>query len=173
MLKKLQAQNFDEVYSIMEEAFPIDERRPYEEQKALLSREAYCIYILQNTDSDEIKAFITVYRFPKFAYVEHFATNRKFRNQGLGAVVLKELSGLLSCGICLEVELPETEIAKRRIAFYKRNGFYLNEFSYMQPPISMGKRAIPLLIMTSGGRVTQGEFEKIKSVLYQNVYGIK
>lgn len=146
MLKKMQIQNFDKVYSIMEEAFPIDERRTYEEQKALLSRGEYSIYILPNTDSDEIKAFITVYRFPEFAYVEHFAIDGKFRNQGLGSLILKELSDLLQCNICLEVELPETETAKRRIEFYKRNGFYLNEFAYLQPPISIGKKAIPLLL---------------------------
>ena len=37
MLQKLLEEDFDKVYRIMEESFPIDERRTYEEQKALLN----------------------------------------------------------------------------------------------------------------------------------------
>lgn len=173
MLKKLQPENFDKVYAIMEEAFPPDERRTYDEQKALLLNRAYSVYTLTDTENDEIKSFITVYKFEKFSFLEHFATNPKYRNQGLGALVLRELSELLQCKICFEVELPDTEFAKRRIEFYKRNGFYLNGYEYTQPAISKGKKPIPLLIMTSGGSVTKGEFEEIKETLYKNVYGIK
>ena len=72
---------------------------------------------------------------------------------------------------CLEVELPETDMARRRIGFYMRNGFFLNEYDYIQPPISKGRLPVPLRIMTSGGRITQADFEKIRTVLYKEVYG--
>lgn len=172
MLQKLRPENFDKVYEILQEAFPLDERRPYDEQKALLSEPKYSIYVLPDTEDKEMKAFVTVYQFKEFAYIEHFATNSRYRNQGLGAFLLNELSALLRCRLCLEVELPETEFAKRRIDFYKRNGFYVNEFAYMQPPISKGKKSIPLIIMTSGGTVSKSEFERIKEILYKNVYKI-
>ncbi len=172
MLQKLQAENFDRVYEILEEAFPADERRPYHEQKALLSNPKYTVYILPNAESTEIKAFIAIYRFRDLVYVEHFATNYKYRNQGLGSFILSELSKQFDCKICLEVELPETDAAKRRIEFYKRNGFWLNEFEYIQPPISKGKHPVPLMLMTSGGTVSEAKFESIKQTLYRNVYGI-
>lgn len=173
MLEKLQLQDFDKVYAIMEEAFPDDEHRFYDEQKALLDNPKYTIYGLRNDQNGEIKAFITVYQFDDFAFVEHFATNVLYRNQGLGAVILRELQDMLQCRICLEVELPDTDMAVRRIGFYRRNGFSLNNYDYIQPPMSKGKNSMPLLIMTTDGTITKGEFDTIKSTLYREVYKVK
>ena len=171
MLEKLQSQDFDKAYAIMEEAFPFDERRTYDEQKKLLSNPNYCVYVLHD-NRKEIKSFITIYQFGEFAFIKHFATSKKYRKQGLGSLVLNELFNLLNCRFCLEVEMPETEFAKRRIEFYKRNGFFVNNFDYIQPPISEGKKALQLILMTSGGALTKNEFEKTKAILYKNVYGI-
>ncbi|MCI8448180.1 MAG: hypothetical protein HFH30_07230, partial [Eubacterium sp.] len=74
--------------------------------------------------------------------------------------------------ICLEVELPENDLAKRRIRFYERNGFFLNQYPYVQPSISKGRSPIPLLIMTSGQPVSEKIFQEIKSTLYEYVYGV-
>ena len=82
----------------------------------------------------------------------------------------KELLCMFSKKICLEVELPEEKLAARRIEFYRRNGFSLNEFPYMQPSITQGRKSIPLRIMTSGGVVTEKEFNDIVGLLYAEVY---
>ena len=72
--------------------------------------------------------------------------------------------------ICLEVELPETEKAKRRIAFYERNGFFLNNYEYEQPAYSADKKAVPLLIMTYNKPVSYERFKEIRKELYLHVY---
>ena len=74
--------------------------------------------------------------------------------------------------ICLEVELPEEEMSKRRIGFYERNGFYYNDYEYMQPAISKGRNEIPLRIMTTSGKVTEDRYNEMKDILYQYVYGV-
>ena len=173
MLEELQVKDFDKVYSIMEESFPIDERRTYEEQKALLDNELYNIYVLYDNENDNIKAFIAIWSFDDFAFVEHFAVSSLYRNGGIGALILQEVKKLLSCMICLEVELPEEEMAKRRIGFYERNGLYYNEYEYMQPAISKDRNEIPLRIMTTGGKVTEDRFNEMKDILYQYVYGVE
>ncbi len=147
MIEKLKTQDFDTIYDLMEMSFPSDEYRTYDEQKALLNNPAYSIYVLYD-ESQDIKAFIAVWGFNKFAFIEHFAVNPEHRNSGIGAYILNELVKLLGKTVCLEVEPPETEMASRRIGFYKRNSFFFNEYPYMQPPISQGKKAIPLFIMT-------------------------
>ena len=83
----------------------------------------YTVYVIPDDESDCIKAFITVWKFEDFAFIEHFAVNPFYRNQGLGSLILHEILNLLQCQICLEVELPKTDFAKRRIGFYERNGF--------------------------------------------------
>lgn len=173
MLKKINENDFDKVFCLLQDSFPPDERRPYEEQKALLSAPTYDIYVLSDEEKDAVKVFITVYRLKEFAFIEHFATARQYRNQGLGGTVLRELRDLLQCNLCLEVELPETDFAKRRIAFYERNGFYLNEYPYIQPPMSKGLRSIPLYLMTSEGPVDRTRFERIKNTLYKEIYKVK
>ena len=84
--------------------------------------------------------------------------------------MLQELVRKYQKQICLEVELPEDELTRRRIGFYERNGFVFNEYPYIQPPISKGKSPVPLRIMTYGSAITQDTFEEMKRVLYQRVY---
>ena len=114
--------------------------------------------------------FLAVWEFESFIYIEHFAVDPSLRNSGTGSAMLKELVKQYQKPICLEVELPEDELTRRRIGFYERNGFVFNEYPYIQPPISKGKSPVPLRIMTYGSAITQDTFEEMKRVLYQRVY---
>lgn len=169
MIEKLKIQNFDDIYALLKTSFPCDEYRTYDEQKSLLENPAYSIYVMYN-EFQNIKAFIAVWKFDKFAYIEHFVVTNDYRNCGIGTNILKELVELLGKTVCLEVEPPETEMASRRINFYKRNNFFLNEYPYIQPSMSKGKKAIPLFVMTLGSKVDEKKFEEIKCTLYTEVY---
>ena len=172
MLEFMNPQQFDQVFSIMEHSFPIDEYRTYAEQKCLLDNPKYKLYTLPDTQNSQISAFVSIWLFSDFAYIEHFAVSAAARCQGLGSSILNEIKHILSCQICLEVELPKTDLAKRRIAFYKRNGFALNDYPYIQPALSKGRHPLPLLLMTTDGTITPDRFAYIKTTLYQHVYNI-
>ena len=154
----------------MEQSFPEDERRTYEKQKALLDDRQFTTYVYKEKNS--IISFITAWDFEKFSYIEHFAVNSNFRNKGLGAKMLAEIVPELKEIICLEAELPENEIAVRRIGFYQRNGFFTNNYPYVQPPYSEGKNPVELLIMTYGRKINEKEFQNIKKELYKKVYNV-
>lgn len=170
MIEKIKENDFDAVFEIMEGSFPPDERRPYEEQKALLSEGGFGIYVERDA---AIKGFLAVWRFCDFGYIEHFAVDPRFRNGGIGSRMLQEAVALLGGSVCLEVEPPLNELAHRRIEFYRRNGFVLNDYSYVQPPISKGKSAIPLAIMTHGHAIARDVFIHYRDVLYHRVYKCK
>ncbi len=170
MLAILDNKNFDKVYRIMLDSFPKDEIRSYEKQQELLGKKCYKIFTLNDVATDEIKAFIATYDFDGFLFAEHFAVDKKHRNQGLGSVILNELIAITDKPICLEVEVPNTPIACRRIEFYKRNGFYSNEYPYIQPAIEQGKQPVPLFIMSTNRKLNALEFESVKSTLYKEVY---
>lgn len=166
----MEVHEFDEVFKIMENSFPSDEYRTYDEQKNLLNKNNYKIYICrQNSD---ITAFVAVWEFHRFLFVEHFAVDSAFRGKGLGSQILCELSCLTKKQMCLEVEPPKDDLSTRRIAFYQRNGFFLNEFPYMQPSISKGKSPVKLKIMTFGSKASKLKFNDIKYTLYTKVYNI-
>lgn len=169
MIEKMKWDDFDQVFHIMEQSFPRDEYRPYEEQKALLDNPRYYICTLRQ---EKITAFAAIWEFENFIFLEHLATNPEFRNKGLGSKILQELTRNYNKMICLEVELPDEEIKERRIRFYERNGFCFNPYEYMQPAISKGRQPVPLRIMTSGRSVTEEEFEIIRDLLYRDVYKV-
>ena len=164
---------FDRVFSLLEQSFPTDEYRGYTGQRSLLSEPAYTIYVCPDESDADIRGFVTVWQFDDFAFVEHLATEPSCRGQGRGSAILHELAGRLGCRIVLEVELPETEIAARRIEFYRRNGFVTNDYPYIQPAYSVEKHALPLILMTTDGPVSQTEFRSIRDALYRTVYRVK
>ena len=168
MLEIMNIRDFDRVYEIMEASFPTDEYRPYNEQKALLEESAYKIYV--HKEDDTIVAFVAIWEFHSILFIEHFAVDSNYRNSGLGSKILKEISQMTKKQICLEVEPPNNQITTRRVEFYKRNGFFLNEFPYTQPAISQGKSPVPLKIMTFGKKASRLKFNDIKFILYTNVY---
>lgn len=169
MLEKYTNSDFDQIYSLMENSFPFDEYRSYDEQKALLENPVFSIYLLRDNNMS-IKAFISDWEFDNFVFVEHFAVNPEYRNNGLGACVLKKRIKMSDKMICLEVEPPETNMSRRRIKFYKRNGFFLNKYPYIQPAISRGRKPIPLMLMTSPALIDQEQFKQIQDTLYREVY---
>lgn len=172
MLYVMRKNEFEAMFRIMEDSFPSDEYRPFEEQRFLLDDPRYCVYVNRDADGGDVNAFLAVWHFDGFAFVEHFAVRADARNRGLGAVMLCELERLLQCRLCLEVELPSTPIARRRIAFYERAGFTFHDFDYTQPPISKGKHEVPLRLMTTGGPLSFEQLTEIKTILYREVYRV-
>lgn len=170
-LQLADAAKFEEIYQLLLTSFPDDERRPYDAQREVFSDPRYHVFILPGKN-DAIRAMISIWQFEDFAFIEHFAVAPACRNQGLGAQILQEVLQTLSCPVCLEVELPQTVLARRRIAFYTRNGFFLNDYPYKQPPYSREKHPIDLLMMTSGGEISPERFEAIRQTLWDAVYHI-
>ena len=166
--RKMNQDEFNTVFTILKDSFPADEYRDYDGQHQLLKNDRYTVYVL--ADSNEIKAFITVWEFDDLIFIEHLAVCEKYRNQGAGTSVLKLICSMTDKDICLEVELPETEKAERRIAFYKRNGFVINDYGYEQPAYSEDKNAVPLLIMTYKKAISPERFKEIRKELYLHVY---
>ena len=172
MFTTVNASEFDEIYAIMEASFPPDERRTFAEQRRLMDQTQYKIYA-ERAQSGAIVAFLAVWEFETFVFLEHLAVTEQCRNQGLGARLLQEVCKRYGLPACLEVEPPTDQLTRRRVGFYQRNGFVLNEYDYVQPSISAGRQPVPLMLMTSPTALTVMEFETIRQKLYRTVYNLK
>lgn len=172
MLRKLTLNEFDEMFGIMRESFPDDEYRSESKHRELFGLDIYSVYG-QYSDDGVLDGFITVWELENFTYVEHFAVAPGKRNGGIGSEIMGALEALTDKPICLEVELPNNDTARRRIGFYKRCGFSLNEYPYIQPSLGKGKSPVPLLIMTTGGEIDEECFAKLRDELYSVVYECK
>lgn len=173
MLKKINRSAYDKVYTLLADSFPREERRSREGQERLLDNPRYQIYVPGKDADGTVSGFAAVWDFETFRYLEHFAVDPALRGGGIGSDMLKDLTERGKRRICLEVEPPDTAMAKRRIAFYERNGFFLNPYAYMQPSLGEGRPAIPLLIMTSGSMAKEAAFCEMRDLLYRHVYQVK
>ncbi|WP_316245760.1 GNAT family N-acetyltransferase [Paenibacillus senegalimassiliensis] len=167
----MQDEKFERVYAIMEASFPPSERRTYDGQAELLANAYYRLMTKEN-QAGQLIAFLAAWEFQEFRFVEHLATEPSARGGGIGKQLMNELLGQADTPVLLEVELPNTEWAQRRIGFYQRLGFYLNEFNYVQPPLQPGEGPVPLKIMSFPHPLSADEFNHAKAVIHREVYRV-
>lgn len=156
---------------LMETAFPLQERRNTDRQRDNADNHPrfYNNVLLNNGTPIGL---LTYWDFESFLYIEHFAISPNNRNKGYGQEALKALKSSWNGTIVLEVEEPVDELTRRRIGFYKRQGFTLQPHSYLQPPYREEDKWFPMKLMTLGAGYYSLEFhEKIKRTIYKEVYG--
>lgn len=161
---------FAQVWEIYEKAFPEEEKRDLTQQQALFANKAYRICPYFNPAQTEVLGFITLWNLPQFTFWEHLAVKESCRGQGIGTKIIDATREISGKRVILEVELPETEIARRRIRLYEKLGFHLNPYPYVQPPYQEHCMGVDLLIMSYPDPLSQGEFKDIKASLYKEVY---
>ena len=168
-LEKFKHCDFDNFFKLMRESFPSVERRSYEDQKKLLCKDSYNI-IVGKDEKENIIAIMAVWEFNRFNFIEHFAVDSKMRGNGMGTSILKNYLNKCDKPIFLEVELPENDNSIRRIEFYKRLGFHLNNFEYLQPPLQKQHDFLRLKVMSYPRSVDNMEFTGFRNMVYDKVY---
>lgn len=154
------------------ESFPPNERRNAEEISRLADTESdYALYLL--SEGDQRIGVLVVWEFEYFLFAEHFAISPEYRNGGYGRKIMEAFLSSLIKPLLIEVELPETEIAQRRIGFYERLGFKTWAFMYAQPAYDSDYEPVPMILMTYGAIDLEKEFQNIRKALYKKVYNIQ
>ena len=169
MVQLMSKDMFDEMFGIMQQSFPADEYRKREKQLALFDDESYKVYYSAAEDG-KIAAFIAAWKCGGINFLEHFAVRSDLRGAGLGGAFLDEVIKTWKGAICLEVEPPENEICKRRIAFYRRHSFFVNDFDYVQPPLSDGAQPKKLLLMTHSATASEKQLREIARAIHFTAY---
>ena len=158
---------FNPVYSAMKRNFTQEEIRDYDFALAVMKEEQYSIYHI--TDGDTRVGFCAIWELSEFAFIEHFVIYESFRCKGYGTRVLELIKESFKT-IVLEVEPPQDEMKARRIAFYKRCGFFKNGIEYTQPPYRPSDEAVKLILLSYPERLKDAE--AVKKELYRSVYKI-
>ncbi|MFC3746967.1 GNAT family N-acetyltransferase [Paenibacillus sp. GCM10012306] len=164
-------ERFDQVFEIMKQSFPETEYREYLEQKKLLSDPRYRL-ITEENEQNEVIGFLAGWEFETFRYVENVAVSPNIRGGGIGKRLMERFMKQSDMPIILEVELPDDELKRRRIGFYKRLGFCLLDYPYVQPPLRVKQPSLPLQIMSYPVGLTLTQFEMVRKLLYKDVYGV-
>lgn len=167
-------QGYTFVEELMNAAFPLEERRDNDSQRENTDHNPlFTVYLVtdENEDGSTIQVgFITAWNFGDFHYLEHFATSPAVRNMGYGKKIMAQLLEQMPGLVVLEVEEPEDELTRRRVAFYERSGFKLCPHNYIQPAYRPDGKSIPLKIMYQGQESLDADFERVRDTLYHEVY---
>ena len=168
MFERITEKTFDEIFPLLENAFPVTELREKERQKAMLAEECYRLYGVRKDGG--FAAVFATWEIEDFLYIEHFAVKAEYRNGGLGGQLLDRLVEKKGRPLVLEVEEPEDELTRRRIAFYERHGLVYNDYPYLQPPMRKGQDMLPLKLMTKPAAIDEKTYERYKNRIYKIVY---
>lgn len=161
--------SLNRLHDIYIASFPPEERRPWPLllDRAFDNSDNFTLYAI--TDGENVAGLVTVWRLRSARYIEHFATAPEYRGKGIGTTVLAMLDAMSSQPLLLEVEPAHTgDTARRRIDFYRRNGFTDHPgFDYVQPPYAPGLPSVPLTLMTTG----DVDLHSAAAELFSTVYG--
>lgn len=152
-------------------AFPPAERRNTEQQHSVTDNNPRFRFCALRYEHQTV-GFLSYWDLDTFIYIEHFAVDVSMRGKSIGSHVLQYLHKHISKPVILEVEHPETDIAKRRIRFYERCGYTLWKSDYLQPPYQKGYAPLPLYLMCHGHLTEANDFNMVKETLYKEVYNL-
>lgn len=172
-----EAQEWAFIYSVFEEAFPIEEYRELESQRELArSRDNFYQFII--LDSETPIGILAYWDFDDFIFGEHLAIVAAHRSGGIGSKLLKWQFERTARPWVLEVEMPESsDMAARRIGLYERLGVRLiDDIGYHQPSYRGGE-ALPLRLMVYGESEFNFDFgahqARVIETIYKEAYGVK
>lgn len=81
MFERITEKTFDEIFPLLESAFPVTELRMKEDQRALLKEPCYRLYGVRR--EGVFAATFATWEIEDFLYIEHFAVKEEYRNRRL------------------------------------------------------------------------------------------
>ena len=159
--------DFDVVYSKMTSAFPYEERRDSFDERECLKDNRF--RLLSLIDDASAVGFVALWLLDGFIFLEHIAIDEDKRSLGYGSRAIELIKSEFNLPIILEAEHPITEQQIKRIAFYKRLGFNVNEHDYTQPSYHGGE-GVPLMLLSFPNPIADADLDKFIEETRKSAY---
>ncbi len=158
---------FDKVYNKMTAAFPYEERRDCYDEKECLKNKLFTLFEIYDGETDV--GFSALWVYENFVFIEHIAIDEDKRSGGYGSKAIELIKETYNKPIILEAEAPVTEQQIKRIKFYDRLGFKMNNFDYTQPSYHGGE-GVPLMILSYPEKISDKEFREFLTETRNSAY---
>lgn len=157
---------FNDAMKIYQTSFPIFEQRTMKNQiEVLENKEYYSTIICEN---NILIGLLFYWKYGKYTYIEHLAISPSLRGQNYGSKILK-----IFCednkNIILEIDNPIDEISIKRLKFYSKIGFKLQNFQHIHPPYRKGYEGHNLKIMSFNRDLSKEEYDAFNVFLKTKV----
>ena len=158
---------FPQVFEKMKAAFPYEERRDYLDQQECMNDERF--KFLEIFDDAQAVGFTALWDLDGFLFIEHIAIDQDKRSGGYGSKTIELIKSTFNKPVILEAEAPKTAQQIKRIRFYDRLGFKINDFPYEQPSYH-GDEGVPLKILSYPELLSDAEFENFINETRKSAY---
>lgn len=155
---RLSLKEYPEVKQLYFRAFPQYEREPWTWMmlKSKFKRADFMAFY----DRQQFVGFAYVIHSRGFHYILFLAVNDKLRSHGYGSRILSELrQKYTNDSLLLDIEEPNPHAANnrqrlRRLAFYKRNGFY-------QTPKKFPEEQVTFQVLATKKQINQQKVDRV------------
>lgn len=155
------------IHDLYHSAFPVAERRIWKDLLAMLDASGN-MHMLLVLDGDREIGFVVFWIFENGCFIEHLAVDPQNRGKRYGERIMQELMPMGA--LLLEVELPGSPDALRRIGFYERLGFQILPFDYRQPSYHEKGISYPMLLMSNSGIQEEAPYAELLQQIRERVY---
>lgn len=160
---------WQQVWMLYNESFPDHERRRINAHTKASDDPAYHSEIV--VENGSLLALLFYWEYEDKLYVEHFAVNPAMRGKNVGSRIMREfIEDNKGRTIVLEIEPPEDDTTRRRLAFYERLGFRDTGFIYMHPSYSK-KDGVPhrLQVLSYPEAISEQELDRFREFMFNRV----
>ena len=157
---------FNDAMKIYETSFPIFEQRTIKNQIAVLEDKDYHSTII--CENNSLIGLLFYWKYGKYTYIEHLAISPNLRGKNYGSKILKTFCEDNKYTI-LEIDNPIDEISIKRLKFYSKIGFKLQNFEHIHPPYRNGYEGHNLKIMNFDRDLSNEEYDEFNVFLKTKV----
>ncbi|GAA0068169.1 MAG: GNAT family N-acetyltransferase [Clostridium perfringens] len=157
---------FNDAIKIYETSFPIFEQRTIKNQIEVLEDKDYHSTII--CENNSLIGLLFYWKYGKYTYIEHLAISPNLRGKNYGSKILKTFCEDNKYTI-LEIDNPIDEISIKRLKFYSKIGFKLQNFEHIHPPYRNGYEGHNLKIMSFNRDLSKEEYDEFNVFLKTKV----
>lgn len=157
---------WNKAWEIYNNSFPLFERRTIKNQLEVMKNNNFNCIVIINYNS--VIGILFYWELDKYIYIEHFAIEKEHRGRNYGSSVLRKFEKTNKI-IILEIDPPIDEISKRRLNFYSRLGFKLNDYKHYHLSFRKNHKPYLMKVLSYNKPLLPKEF---KNFLYYQEHNI-
>ena len=164
---------WQEAWSLYMRAFPEIERRSLEDHLRLMGHNP--LFEADGAWLDgKFAGLIFHWQVGRFRFVEFLAVEDKLRGLNIGSRIMQQMIDRYK-EVILEIEPPVDELTRRRLHFYERLGFQVNDYNYVHPSYAEPQTHFNLVVLSYLRPLTREEahqfanFVRLETLKYSGV----
>ena len=156
IIKKDNSEQWEKVWNLYENSFPIAERRKLKDH--LRACESNLFHPTSIWEDDQLIGIAFYWEWSTYRYVEYLAVLPELHGKGYGSQIIKKIRDS-EFTIMLEIDPLINELSVRRLQFYEQAGFQLTPYRFVHLPYRLDGEPQELLILSYPKMITKEQHQ--------------